>query len=64
MPSFVLRKSLIKPRGPLIAEPESVHRGAPPDDAFTLEMVPRNCRLEEYTPVIPSHRPRNLQLVA
>src|SRR5205807_772367 len=59
MPSIVVRKSLIAPRGPFIVEPESVriaaHRQPPAADDFTLEMVPRNCRLERYSAVdVPS----------
>ena len=44
MPSVVVRRSLVKPKGPIIAEPQAV--GHPVQ--FTLEMVPRNCRLEQY----------------
>ena len=54
MPSLVLRKSLIKPNGPFIAEPESVRRATQLEaDAgvFLPEMVARNCALEQYTPV-------------
>jgi phosphatidylserine/phosphatidylglycerophosphate/cardiolipin synthase-like enzyme len=55
MPSIVLRKSLIKPRGPFIAAPESVQRPGqrkvPAAQGFVLEMVPRNCELEEYARV-------------
>ena len=55
MPSFVLRRSIVKPSGPFLAEPENVSRaeGAElrPDEVFVPEMVPRNCTLEHYDPV-------------
>ena len=56
MPSFVLRKSTLSPSGPFIAEPESVHRVGDRleprmTDIFLPELVPRNCRLENYNDV-------------
>ena len=56
MPSFVLRQSMLRHRGPFLAEPESVRRaddGVRParTDVFMPEMVPRNCHLEDYKKV-------------
>jgi phosphatidylserine/phosphatidylglycerophosphate/cardiolipin synthase-like enzyme len=56
MPSFVLRRSIVKPKGPFLAEPESVrtvgnHVEPRTTDIFLPEMVGRNCRLEEYDKV-------------
>ncbi|MGY3604597.1 MULTISPECIES: phospholipase D-like domain-containing protein [unclassified Bradyrhizobium] len=53
MPSFVLRQSMLKHRGPFLAEPQSVRaegdRVVPVrTDVFMPEMVPRNCDLEAY----------------
>ncbi len=53
MPSFVLRQSMLKHRGPFLAEPQSVRaegdRVMPVrTDVFMPEMVPRNCDLEAY----------------
>lgn len=50
MPSVVLRRSLLKPRGPFIVNPEGLRleAAADPAAAFELEAVPRNCRLEQY----------------
>jgi phosphatidylserine/phosphatidylglycerophosphate/cardiolipin synthase-like enzyme len=56
MPSIVLRQSMLRHRGPFLAEPESVRRT---DDRvepvrteiFMPEMVGRNCHLEEYEKV-------------
>jgi phosphatidylserine/phosphatidylglycerophosphate/cardiolipin synthase-like enzyme len=60
MPSFVLRRSIVHPKGPFIAEPQSVQPVAnrpplPTDEIFVPEMVGRNCHLETYTKVkVPS----------
>jgi phosphatidylserine/phosphatidylglycerophosphate/cardiolipin synthase-like enzyme len=56
MPSFVMRRSIVEPNGPLLAEPESVRqvgeRGVPVSaEAFMPELVPRNCTLQTYNPV-------------
>ncbi len=56
MPSFVLRRSIVKPKGPFLAEPESVrvvgNRVEPArSDIFLPEMVGRNCALEDYEKV-------------
>jgi phosphatidylserine/phosphatidylglycerophosphate/cardiolipin synthase-like enzyme len=56
MPSFVLRQSVVQPKGPFLAEPESVRqigdRVEPiTTEVFMPEMVPRNCRLQHYDPV-------------
>src|SRR5262249_1849645 len=56
MPSFVLRRSIIKPKGPFVAEPQSVqpvgqHRPLPKDEIFLPEMVGRNCHLQHYKKV-------------
>ncbi|WP_244443040.1 phospholipase D-like domain-containing protein [Bradyrhizobium sp. Ai1a-2] len=56
MPSLVLRQSMLKHRGPFLAEPESVrpvgtHVEPVRTEPFLPEMVPRNCRLEEYEKV-------------
>jgi phosphatidylserine/phosphatidylglycerophosphate/cardiolipin synthase-like enzyme len=57
MPSLVLRRSITNFKGPLIAEPESLRQvgnhmePARTDISFALEMVPRNCRLEDYDKV-------------
>jgi phosphatidylserine/phosphatidylglycerophosphate/cardiolipin synthase-like enzyme len=56
MPSFVLRRSIIKPKGPFVAEPQSVqpvgdHKRLPTDEIFLPEMVGRNCHLEKYKKV-------------
>ena len=56
MPSFVLRRSRIKPTGPFVAEPESFRRvddrlEPKTTDVFLPEMVARNCHLEEYEKV-------------
>jgi phosphatidylserine/phosphatidylglycerophosphate/cardiolipin synthase-like enzyme len=57
MPSLVLRRSITNFKGPLIAEPESLRQvgnhmePARTGISFALEMVPRNCRLEDYDKV-------------
>jgi phosphatidylserine/phosphatidylglycerophosphate/cardiolipin synthase-like enzyme len=55
MPSFVVRKSMIKPSGPFLVEPESVRhagrREPRADNGFMPELVGRSCRLEEYEKV-------------
>ena len=56
MPSFVLKQSMLKHRGPFLAEPESVHvagnRVTPlHTEVFMPEMVGRNCHLKDYTKV-------------
>jgi phosphatidylserine/phosphatidylglycerophosphate/cardiolipin synthase-like enzyme len=56
MPSLVLRRSIVSPKGPFIAEPESVHtvgQHLEPvrTDIFMPEIVPRNCQLEAYKKV-------------
>ena len=56
MPSFVLRKSILSPKGPFIAEPESLRRVGnrlepPITDIFIPELVPRNCILAHYAKV-------------
>jgi len=56
MPSYVLRRSMVKPKGPFLAEPESVrvvgnHVEPVRSDIFLPEMVGRNCRLEDYKKV-------------
>src|SRR4051794_9424506 len=55
MPSFVLRKSTLAPRGPFIAEPESVHRVGdrlePAKNGIFMPEVFRTCRLEHYNKV-------------
>ncbi|MEA2905804.1 MAG: hypothetical protein QOI12_3191 [Alphaproteobacteria bacterium] len=56
MPSFVLRRSIINPKGPFLAEPESVrtvgnHLEPRTTDIFLPEMVGRGCHLEDYTKV-------------
>src|SRR5215813_1061176 len=56
MPSVVLRRSIVKPNGPYLAEPESVravgNRVEPrTTEVFLPEMVGRNCHLEPYTKV-------------
>src|SRR5215813_13633918 len=56
MPSVVLRRSIVKPNGPYLAEPESVravgNRVEPrTTEVFLPEMVGRNCHLEDYTKV-------------
>jgi len=56
MPSYVLRRSMVKPKGPFLAEPESVrvvgnHVEPARSDIFLPEMVGRNCRLEDYKKV-------------
>ena len=53
MPSLVLRRSIVEPKGPFLAEPQSVRvvgdRVEPQRaDIFIPEMVPRNCTLEDY----------------
>lgn len=60
MPSFVLKQSMLKHRGPFLAEPESVrtsgtHVAPVHTEVFLPEMVGRNCHLEAYTKVnVPS----------
>lgn len=53
MPSIVRRRSIIKPSGPFIAEPQGVssHAQPPMNEVFLPEMVGRNCRLEQYNKV-------------
>jgi len=56
MPSVVLRRSVVEPKGPYLAEPESVrtvgNRVEPrTTEVFLPEMVPRNCHLEDYNKV-------------
>jgi len=56
MPSFVLRQSMLRHRGPFLAEPESVRRvegsiRPARTEVFMPEMVGRNCRLEDYEKV-------------
>jgi phosphatidylserine/phosphatidylglycerophosphate/cardiolipin synthase-like enzyme len=56
MPSFVLRRSITNFKGPFVAEPESLrpvgnHLEPARTGIFLPEMVPRNCRLEDYTKV-------------
>jgi phosphatidylserine/phosphatidylglycerophosphate/cardiolipin synthase-like enzyme len=56
MPSIVLRQSMLKHRGPFLAEPESVrvvgrHVEPARTEIFMPEMVPRNCGLEDYTAI-------------
>jgi phosphatidylserine/phosphatidylglycerophosphate/cardiolipin synthase-like enzyme len=56
VPDFVLRKSMLTPSGPFLAEPESVrkvdHQLKPVHtDVFLPELVPRNCSLVGYKPV-------------
>lgn len=56
MPSLVLRRSIIKPKGPFVAEPQSVqpvghHKPLPKDEIFLPEMVGRNCHLQNYKKV-------------
>ena len=50
MPSVVLRRSLLKLRGPFIVNPEGLRleAAADPAAAFELEAVARNCRLKQY----------------
>src|SRR5882724_12749320 len=61
MPSFVFRRSMVKPNGPFIGHPESVphsaggHAEAAPTEIFLPEMVGRSCHLEDYDKVkVPS----------
>lgn len=62
MPSFVMRRSIVEPKGPFLAEPESVRqvdgRLAPAStEVFMPELVPRNCTLLTYDPVkVPAVR--------
>jgi phosphatidylserine/phosphatidylglycerophosphate/cardiolipin synthase-like enzyme len=56
MPSFVLRQSMLRHRGPILAEPESVRSDSGAvkparTDVFMPEMVGRNCALEDYKKV-------------
>jgi phosphatidylserine/phosphatidylglycerophosphate/cardiolipin synthase-like enzyme len=56
MPSLVLRRSIVKPKGPFLAEPESVkvvgNRVEPARPGiFMPEMVGRSCALEDYQKV-------------
>jgi CMP-2-keto-3-deoxyoctulosonic acid synthetase len=57
MPSLVLRRSITNFKGPLIAEPESLRQvGKRVEPArsgvvFSLEMVSRGCKLEDYDKV-------------
>lgn len=53
MPSLVRRRSLVKPSGPLVSEPESISsRAQPPmSEVFLPEAVGRTCRLEAYNKV-------------
>ena len=56
MPSFVLRRSIVKSKGSLVAGPQSVQSVGdlsplPKDEIFVPELVGRNCHLERYTKV-------------
>jgi phosphatidylserine/phosphatidylglycerophosphate/cardiolipin synthase-like enzyme len=56
MPSFVLRRSIVKSKGSLVAGPQSVQAVGdlsplPKDEIFVPELVGRNCHLERYTKV-------------
>src|SRR5215211_7282062 len=55
MPSFVLRNSTLSPKGPFIAEPESLQRVGnrlePRTTDIFMPEVFRNCTLEKYTKV-------------
>jgi phosphatidylserine/phosphatidylglycerophosphate/cardiolipin synthase-like enzyme len=53
VPSFVLRRSIVQPKGSFIAEPQSVqdvgrNQKLPIDEVFMPEMVGRNCHLLNY----------------
>ena len=69
MPSFVLRRSIVKPNGPLLVEPESVrtvgsHVEPLTTDIFLPEMVGRNCHLEVYTKVKVPHFDVDQEIIA
>jgi len=56
MPSFVLRRSVVEPNGPFVAEPQSVqpvgeHQPLPKDEIFLPEAIFRNCNLQKYKKV-------------
>jgi phosphatidylserine/phosphatidylglycerophosphate/cardiolipin synthase-like enzyme len=65
MPSFVARKSMLKPIGPFLVE--SVHdarRRPRASDVFMPEMVARNCTLEKYAKVEVPDLDVNQEIIA